>query len=101
MRHRSRSSARRPAPVPPRSIQAGTFKATCLDLMDEVATHHTEIIVTKRGRAVVKVSPVEATAPSPRGFLRNMLISGPDIIAPDPESWEGSAADPLDRASRR
>ncbi len=40
-----------------RSISAGKFKDRCLSLMDAVARTRTPIVVTKRGRPVVRVIP--------------------------------------------
>ena len=83
-----------------RTIQASTFKATCLDLMDEVAAHHTEFVVTKHGRPMVKVGPVDSTPPSPFGFLRNTVVGQVDLVGPDHDAWRASAADPLNVRKR-
>ena len=40
-----------------RTIKASEFKATCLKLMDEVAETGEEIIITKNGRPVAKLTP--------------------------------------------
>lgn len=43
-------------------VQASTFKARCLALLDEVeATRHT-IVVTKHGRPVAKLVPLDDAA---------------------------------------
>lgn len=44
------------------SIKASEFKATCLALLDEVDTAHAEFVVTKYGRPVARLVPVEAPA---------------------------------------
>ena len=59
-----------------REHQASVFKATCLELMDELASQQPEIVVTKHGRPVVKVGPVNANAPSPVGFPRAARAPG-------------------------
>lgn len=54
-------------PNPPRStvvemaieIQASEFKARCLALLDQVASTGEEIVVTKRGRPVAKLVPID------------------------------------------
>jgi prevent-host-death family protein len=46
------------------SVQAGDFKARCLALLDEVARNRTEIIVTKHGRPVARVVPVDVAPPT-------------------------------------
>lgn len=42
-----------------RSIAAAELKANCLRLMDEVAQQRRPIIITKRGKPVAKLVPVE------------------------------------------
>ena len=44
------------------TIAASTFKATCLELLDRLASHDLErITVTKRGRPVAVLTPPPAT----------------------------------------
>lgn len=40
-------------------IQASTFKATCLHLLDDVAEHRRPITITKHGRPVARLVPVD------------------------------------------
>ena len=59
-----------PTPAPATTtVSATEFKATCLELMDEVARTGTEVIVTKHGRPVVRVSAVTEQSTSPIGFM--------------------------------
>ena len=46
-------------------IAAGLFKAQCLKLMDRVAERHETITVTKRGKAVARLVPVESAPERP------------------------------------
>lgn len=46
------------------TIPAGQFKARCLAILDEVADTHQVVVVTKRGRPVAKLVPVD-DAPAP------------------------------------
>ena len=78
-----------------KTVQASVFKATCLDLMDEVAESRIPVVVTKHGRPVVKVVPVEETSLSPVGFLRGSIVRQHDIVAPDHEAWRSAESDPL------
>ena len=65
-------------------IPAGKFKAQCLSLLDEVAMTGRELVVTKRGRPVAKVVPVqEAAIPS---LLGSVAWEG-DVISPIEDSW--------------
>ena len=68
-----------------REIGAGEFKARCLALLDEVAETGEEIVVTKRGKPVAKLAPIEATKPL-EGSVR---ILG-DIVGPLGEEWEAN-----------
>ncbi len=43
-------------PNGPRTIKASEFKAKCLRLMDEVAENGEEIIITKNGKPVAKLT---------------------------------------------
>ncbi len=69
-------------------IAAGQFKAKCLKLMDDVQKHHKEIIITKYGKPVAKLAPVEEKEPKPLfGLLKNSVVITGDIIKPTGEKW--------------
>lgn len=63
--------------------------------MDEVATRHIEVVVTKRGKPVAKLAPVQVEPPNPIGFLRGTVLWHGDIVSPDFEAWTESPADPI------
>jgi prevent-host-death family protein len=44
-------------------IRASDFKATCLALLDDVAASRQEYVITKRGRPVARLVPIEAPMP--------------------------------------
>jgi len=70
-------------------IAAGVFKAKCLKLMDRVARTHEEITVTKRGKPVARLVPVEPAPEQPLfGYLRGKGEIRGDIVAPTGETWE-------------
>ena len=71
-----------------RTVPAGEFKAKCLKLMDEVNKTGEEIVVTKRGKPVVKLVPVGAKAKSFFGALKGTVHIHGDIIGPFHEDWE-------------
>ena len=67
-------------------IKAGEFKAKCLELMDLVANRGEEIVITKRGKPVARLVPVENAATlSPFGFMRGTAEILGDILAPSGE----------------
>jgi len=80
-----------PGSVHSRPLKASEFKPQCLELMDEVAERHVEFVITKHGRAVAKLVPVDAEAPSPFGFMKGTVLSHGDIVSPDHEAWDDNA----------
>ena len=80
-----------PAGTPgnPRTIKASVFKATCLKLMDEVAETGEEIIITKNGKPVAKLTPTEKRTPLPWfGADRDKIRIIGDIVSPIDVVWE-------------
>jgi len=43
----------------PKQIGADEFKAKCLNLLDEVAQSHMPLVITKRGKPVAKLVPLD------------------------------------------
>ncbi len=69
-------------------IAAGKFKAQCLQLMDLVHDTHQRVIITKRGRPVAQLTPVDREKPAPVfGRLRGRVEAAIDIVAPLPARW--------------
>ncbi|GJQ57542.1 MAG: type II toxin-antitoxin system prevent-host-death family antitoxin [Candidatus Scalindua sp. AMX11] len=69
-------------------IAAGEFKAKCLKLMDDVQKNHEDIIITKYGKPIAKLTAIENKTPKPLfGFLKNSVIITGDIITPTGEKW--------------
>jgi prevent-host-death family protein len=75
---------------PKRTIPAGEFKARCLKLMDEVAATGGEIVVTKRGKPLVRLTAVEpADAPkSIYGCMKGTIKVVGDIMEPFDVEYE-------------
>lgn len=68
-------------------VPAGEFKARCLKLMEEVREHRREIVITKRGRPVAKLVPVDE-APALFGAMKGSVTILGDIVGPTGEKWE-------------
>lgn len=68
-----------------RTISASRFKAECLALLDEIAASREALTVTKRGKPVARVVPVE-DAPSLLGSV-TFLVDDDELIKPLEESW--------------
>ena len=69
------------------TISAGDFKARCLKLMDEAAQTRRPPVITKRGRAVARVVPMEMEA-SVFGSMRGTVQVTGDIVAGIDAEWE-------------
>jgi prevent-host-death family protein len=68
-----------------REIAVGEFKSKCLALLDEVARTGVTLIVTKRGKPVAKLTPVEP----PPSLIGSILYEG-DVISPIDVEWEAN-----------
>lgn len=75
-----------------RHISAADFKANCLRLMDEVALQRRPIIITKRGKPVAKLVPVEEESVDLFGYMAGTAKICGDIIGPiEDVEWTGDA----------
>ena len=72
-----------------KTIPAGTFKAQCLAIMDEVQPKRQSVVITKRGRPVAKLVPVEEKKDEIFGFLKGKGKVVGDVVSPvmTPEEW--------------
>ena len=75
-------------PATTRTIKASEFKAKCLKLMDEVAESGEEIIITKHGRPVSRLTPYREKPKSLFGRGRGMIEIYGDIVEPLDVEWE-------------
>jgi len=69
-------------------IAAGMFKAKCLSLLDEVQQKRKEIIITKRGKPVARLVPVETKPPEVFGRMKGTIEILGDIVGPLDVKWE-------------
>ena len=72
------------------TISASQFKAKCLALLDEVAESGGEITVTKRGRPVAKVVPIDEPGDSLLGSV-TYLVDEEELLKPIDVVWEAAA----------
>ena len=75
-----------------RSIPASEFKAKCLALLDEVAATKETLVVTKRGKPVARVEPVE----EPRSLIGSVTYHLTDDELVHFSAWDGWTADKED-----
>lgn len=72
-----------------KTIPAGAFKTKCLAIMDEVKAKRETIVITKHGKPVAKLIPVNAGVDEIFGFFRGRGRITGDLVAPalSPEEW--------------
>jgi len=71
-------------------MNAADFKARCLSVLDEVASSRRPVTVTKRGKPVARLVPLEPDAGSVNP-LKGSVIHELDLAAPAHEVWGESA----------
>jgi prevent-host-death family protein len=73
-----------------KTIGAGEFKAKCLTLMDDVQSTREPLVITKRGKPVAKLVPVESKKDNWIGRLNGKMRIVGDIESPvvPLEDWD-------------
>lgn len=72
-------------------MAAGQFKTRCLQLMEDVQREKKQIIITKRGKPVAKLVPVDEQSQSLFGYMQGSITSVGNIIDPVEADWEANA----------
>lgn len=71
------------------TIPAGEFKAKCLKLIDQVASDREPLIITKHGKPVAQLVPLQEDKPASFvGCMRGTVSWMGDIISPIDVEWE-------------
>jgi prevent-host-death family protein len=72
-----------------KTMAAGQFKVHCLAVMDEVQAKREAVLITKRGKPVAKLVPVEKEKDDIFGFFAGKGKITGDIVSPalTPEEW--------------
>jgi prevent-host-death family protein len=70
-----------------KTINAGQFKNLCLKIMDGVARNKTPIVVTKRGRPIVKVVPYTEQTNAQQNLAGSILKENGNPFGTD-EEWD-------------
>jgi prevent-host-death family protein len=77
-----------------KTIAAGQFKAKCLHLLDEVAQRRAPLIITKRGKPVAKLVPIDDAPVDVYGRMAGTGRILGDIVGPLPvEAWGNADAE--------
>ena len=75
-----------------KTIPAARFKAGCLKIMDDVKARREPVLITKKGKPVARLVPVDEPAGDIFGCLAGELEISGDILSPviTPSAWKGS-----------
>jgi prevent-host-death family protein len=65
-----------------KKMAAGSFKANCLAVMDEVQAKHETVVITKRGKPVAKLVPLNTETDEIYNFLAGKGTITGDIVSP-------------------
>ncbi len=72
-------------------VPAGEFKAKCLQMIDEVQRLRMQVIITKRGKPVAKLVPLDEHPESFIGSMKGTMEIVGDIVSPIDVTWEADA----------
>lgn len=73
-----------------KTIAAGVFKAHCLQVMEQVKSTRSPVVITKRGKPIAKLVPADGFRPEVFDCLKGKIEILGDIVSPvvSPENWE-------------
>ncbi len=72
----------------PESVPASKAKAHLLELLNSVDRKGESVIITKRGRPVAKLVPIEQAPPrSIFGWMKGSGTITGDVVGPEPDIW--------------
>lgn len=71
-------------------ISAAKFRSNCFKIIDEISQKQTEVIITKRGKAIVKLTAIKSEVQSDPllGVLDGAGETVGDLTKPFDEQWE-------------
>ncbi len=71
-------------------IPAGEFKAKCLKVIDEVQRLRMQVVITKHGKPVAKLVPLDEHTESFIGSMQGTMEIVGDIVSPIDVKWEAA-----------
>jgi len=71
-----------------KTIPAGQFKVHCLAIMDEVQAKRQAVVITKRGKPVAKLVPIDREKDDIFGFYKGKIKFSGDVVSPAPTPLE-------------
>jgi prevent-host-death family protein len=74
-----------------KEMAAGEFKARCLQVMEQVNKTKTPVVITKRGKPIARLVPVETEPVDGFGCMKSATRIVGDVISPIAVEWEANA----------
>ena len=71
-------------------IPAGKFKAQCLSLLKEISQKRNSIIITKYGKPIAQVIPVNDSQETVHNTLKDSILFEKNLIDPIDVDWEAN-----------
>jgi len=73
-----------------KTIAAAVFKARCLTLMEDRRSTRRPLVITKRGKPVAKLAPMDEPQDDFMGRLKGVFEVAKHIETDPPEPWESA-----------
>lgn len=74
-----------------KTVPAGEFKQKCLALMNEVSSRGIELVITKHGTPICKLTALPEVSERPRfGWLKGSVVVHGDLTKPVGDEWEAN-----------
>jgi len=70
-----------------KTMAAGSFKAKCLAVMDEVQAKRETVVITKHGKPVAKLVPADGDRDEIYNFMRGKGAVVGDVLSPALDDW--------------
>ncbi len=68
------------------------FKRRCLEILDRIHRRGGNLVITKRGEPIARVTPMRSGTSSLRGLLRGRLVIHGDIVHSSfADEWESGS----------
>ncbi len=68
-------------------IAAGDFKARCLKLIDDVAQTREPLLITKRGKPMARIVPIDRQVDL-YGAMAGSVVDEADLVSPIDQAWK-------------
>jgi prevent-host-death family protein len=72
-------------------VAAAEFKNSCLALLDEVQRTRQRVIVTRHGKPVAQIQPIDPAPRAPGNPLKGSIVREGDLVSPIDGGWDAGA----------